>query len=63
MIPDSYPPLRQFLEGLREDLETQKLFLNHLQERLSVYERLMEAALAEKKYAYDGTHRGEEADH
>lgn len=49
VIADSYPPLRQWLAQLKVDLETQKAVVLLLEQRLDLYEQLLQAALKEKE--------------
>lgn len=49
MIPDSYPPLRQWLTQLRIDLETQKAIVLLLEQRLELYEQLFQEVVREKE--------------
>lgn len=63
MIKDSYPPLRQWLERAREDLNVQKAWLEVLEERLDLYEELIKEILKEKQNEYDGKNGRPAEDH
>jgi hypothetical protein len=63
MIKDAYPPLREFLVQLREDLAVQKAWLEVLEGRLEVCEELTIELLKEKEYADNWKTGGAKADH
>lgn len=51
MNPDVYPPLRQWIEELRQEIDEQKARLGILCGRLRVCEELMDALLKQKEKA------------
>lgn len=49
MPTDAYPPLRQWVEKLREEVEIQKAVLANMEGRLAVCESLMAEILRQKE--------------